>query len=898
MNNDQRPDPDQILQALQSEELSNGKSQLRVFLGMSAGVGKTYAMLKAAHQKLAEGVDVVIGVVETHGRKDTLALVDGLPIIPLKKIDYRGTQIEEMDLEAIIKHKPQLVIVDELAHTNAPGLRHEKRYQDVYELLDTGINVYTALNVQHLESRKDSVEGVTGISIRETVPDGILDRANLVELVDIAPTELLKRLKEGKIYLGDKAHRAAENFFKEDKLTALREIALRMTAERVDQDLQKFTSVTSSSQNWKASEKLLVCISHSPFSERLIRSTRRLAYNLEAPWIALYVDTGLNLNDDDQAQLVKNLNLARELKAEVITTTDTDVAQTIQRICHQKSVTQVILGRPTRRWFRNLLEGGSLIKKLIRESPDLDVHVIRQDTEKIVRPQLSNEIKYYQPKPYLSHYGYVFLILAMTALLGFFLKDILGYKSVGFFFLLSVIVIGTFSSISAVAIAALTSALAWDFFFIPPYFTFAISNPDDILMTISFFVVAIITGFLTHRIRSREFLIRERENRTNILYEILQEITRSKSISEFLPTVLHRIGHLLDSQCAVALKNNSGQLDFSSLTLNNSNLAEKDQAVAKWCYENKKSAGWSTDTLSQSQFYFIPLNGLSESVGVFIFQANKQKRKLDLSQDNLLHSIVKQLGISLERHFIKERLKESQRLKDSEQLHQTLLNSISHEMRTPLTAILASSTALENEQMTGGNQYIKNIAHDLHESSERLNQVIENLLDMSRLDSGAMTLKLEWHDFNDLIHVVIQKLSKRLRQHKMEVQYPEDLTLVKIDFRLMEHAISNLILNAVMYTPIGSVIKVFIEKSKTELILHIQDNGSGVPSEYADKIFEKFYRVPGSPTGGTGLGLSIVKNIIELHKGHIRYENNIPHGAKFIITLPLEKVPHVPTEAE
>ena len=896
MSNRERPNPDDLLRVVNNEELNEHVGKLRVFLGMSAGVGKTYAMLKAAQQKLSEGVDVIVGVVETHGRSETAALLEGLPTVPMRKIEYRGTTIQEMDIESILKKKPELVIVDELAHSNAPGSRHEKRYQDVYELLDAGIDVFTALNVQHLESRKDSVEAITGISIRETVPDGILDRANLVELVDIAPSELLKRLREGKVYLGDKAEAAAQNFFKEDKLTALREIALRMTAERVDQDLQKFVSIRSDGPAWRTSERLLVGLSHSPYSEKLLRATRRLAYNLEAPWIALHVDTGITLNDEDQAQLVKNLNLARELKAEVITITDLDVASAIQQICRRKNVTQVIVGRPTRRWFRDLLEGGSLIKRLMRESLDLDIHILRQEGEYRVRPRLTDEVLYYRSQTGLIKYWFTLWAVLGTSFMGGFLNEFLGYKAVGFFFLLSVIVIGMFGSLGAVVFAAFLSALIWDFFFIPPSLTLTISKADDILMCVSFFVVAVITGFLTNRIRFHEKVIREREERTSILYEVLQDITSSTEKSEFLKKVLERIGHLLDADCGVLLKSPAGTLDFGEAKAYGIWLDEKDQAVAQWCFDNQKRAGWSTDTLAQSRNYFLPLKGLSETVGVFIFQARKKKRKLDLEKENLLLSIIRQLGVSVERHFLTKRLAESQRLQDSEKLHQTLLNSISHEMRTPLTAILGTASALENEEMTGGNQYVKNVARELQDAGERLNRVIENLLDMSRLNSGVMSLRMEWHDFNDLLGVVTKKLARALVKHTIKIQFPDDIPLVRIDFRLMEHAISNLLMNAVMYTPPGTEIRASLRKVDSKFIFELEDNGPGVPEDSVPKIFDKFYRVPGSPTGGTGLGLSLVKSIVELHGGSVRFENVAPHGARFVIELPSENPPEGPEE--
>lgn len=898
MNSDNRPDPDALLSALDQEEKNQKQGKLRIFLGMSAGVGKTYAMLRAAHQKLTEGVDVVVGIVETHGRPETVALTEGLPFIQRKKVEYRGTTLDEMDLEEILRRQPELVVVDELAHSNVPGSRHEKRYQDVLEILDANIDVYTAFNVQHLESRKDSVEAITGIPIRETVPDSMLERASQVELVDIAPSELLKRLKEGKVYLGDKAERAAQNFFKEDKLTALREIALRMTAERVDQDLQRFVSIRAEGSPWQTNERLLVAVSHSPYSEKLIRATRRLAYNLEAPWIALHVDTGLSLNDSDQAQLVKNLNLARELKAEVIATTEVNVPSAVKRICRVKNVTQVVVGRPTRRWFRDIIERGNLLERLVRESLDVDVHIIRQEGASLIRPSLIDELSYYRSKTGLLKYWYTFCSIVGVGFIGAVLNGFIGYRAVGFIFLLAAIVVGMFGSIGAVFFAACMSALMWDYFFIPPRFTFAINNTEDFLMCIAFFVVALITGFLTHRIRFHEKVMREREERTNVLYEVLKDIANATEKSDFLAKVTERVGALLNASCGVVLKTELGKLEFEDAKSYAVRLNEKDQAVAQWCYENKKSAGWSTDTLSQAPALFLPLKGTSETVGVFVFQPSKKSRKLDLEKESLLFSIVRQLGVSIEKHFLTKRLAETQRLKDSEELHQTLLSSISHEMRTPLTAILGAASALESDELTGGNKYVKEVASGLHDAGDRLNRVIENLLDMSRLNSGVLSLKLEWHDFNDLLSVVVKKLEKLLAQHKIQINFLEEVYLVKMDYRLMEHALSNLILNAAIYSPTGTVIKITQKKTDSHFVVEIEDQGLGIPEESKSKIFDKFYRVPGSPTGGTGLGLSIVKSIVELHKGMVDVRNIMPHGACFVIELPLEVQPKVPGEIE
>lgn len=888
-------DPDALLKVINEDEVARSSAKLRIFLGMSAGVGKTFSMLKAAQQKKNEGVDVVIGITETHGRTETSSLLEGLEIIPRKKIIYRDTILEEMDVDAILKRKPDLVIVDELAHTNIPGSRHQKRHQDVLELLDHGIDVYTALNVQHLESRKDAVEAITGIKIRETVPDSILERAGQVELVDIAPIELLKRLKEGKVYLGEKAVKAADSFFKEDKLTALREIALRITAERVDQDLQRF-SASKDATPWQTNERLLVAISHSPYSEKVIRATRRLAYNLEAPWIAVHVDTGIHLNDKDQAQLVKNLNLARELRAEVITIADTDLPETLKRICRQKNVTQVIVGRPTRRWFRDVLEGGSLLEHLVRESLEVDVHVIRQDQTGQYRPSLKSELSLYKTNSGLAKYWNTFWFLIGMTLVGVLMEPFVGYRTVGFIFLLGVLIVGLFGSLGAVLLSAILSALIWNIGFIPPRFTFVISQPDDMILCVVYFVVALITGFLTNRIRFHEKLMREREERTSVLYQVLQDIANSQDKKEFIKKVNERVGNILNGQCLVILKSRDSQLDFELQGQDSARLDEKEQAVALWSFQNQKMAGWSTDTLGQSRALYIPLRGANESVGVFSFRPERKIRKLGPDQENLLNSVTQQLGISIERYFLSRRLQEAQRLKDSEVLHQTLLNSISHELRTPLTAILGSAAALESELVH--DPYVKSISANLTEAGHRLNRVIENLLDMSRINSGVLSLKLEWHDLNDLIGVVLKKISKSINGHSVKVEIAPDVGLLKIDFRLFEHAISNLLLNAVQYSPVNSQILIRGFRENSRLKISIEDQGPGVPDDSVSKIFDKFYRVPGSPPGGTGLGLSIVKGIVDLHKGNISYQQNSPMGSKFIIDLPWEEQPQIPREFE
>lgn len=888
MTRDERPDPDALLRAFHAEESAKQTGRLRIFFGMSAGVGKTFAMLEAARQKISEGVDVVVGVVETHGRRETMALLEGLPVIPRKKIEYKGTVLEEMDIDAILSRKPEVVLVDELAHTNVPGSRHPKRYQDVIELLDAGIEVFTAVNVQHLASRKEAVEQITQIQIREVVPDTILERASQIELVDIAPVDLLKRLKEGKVYLGEKAELAAQNFFKEDRLTALREIALRLTAEKVDHELQRFTEVRGAASPWQTNERLLVAVSWSPYSERLIRATRRLAYNLEAPWIAVYVDNGRTLNDADQTQLTKNLNLARELGAEVVTTTDTDIAEALKRISRQKNVTQILVGRPTRRMVKDMIEGGTLLDRLVRENGEIDVHVIRHEGVQTYQPPIW---EHFRLTSGFIQYWNVFWFLFGTGFVSGLLDPLIGYRAVGFIFLLAVLVVGLRGSRGPVIFAATLSALSWNFFFIPPRFTFVISEPEDFIMCVAYFVVAVITGFLTSRIRLHELLMRDREERTNILYEILQTITASREKREFLTKIMRRLGEMLDAECGVVLKSKEGKPDFTPKPYS-PNLGEKERAVATWAFSSQKMAGLGTDTLSEADSLYIPLQGASEFVGILSFTP-KKKRKLHPEQENLLFSVAKQVAISLERHFFETRLRESQRLEESEKLHQTLLNSISHEMRTPLTSIMGAATGLDEKGAAENPQYVKALAGQLLEASDRLNRVIENLLDMSRLNSGVLSLNLDWHDIRDLVGVTIQKLGRNVSQHKVLMDLPDSIPMLKIDFRFMEHALSNLILNAVTYSPAGKVVRISADTFENKVRLFVEDEGPGIPKEFLEDIFEKFYRIPGTPTGGTGLGLSIVRSIVEAHHGTVRAENRAEGGARFIMELPRDEMPDV-----
>jgi two-component system sensor histidine kinase KdpD len=889
-----RPDPDELLAAIKKDENKLGSGRLRIFFGMAAGVGKTYAMLRAAQDRLKEGVDVVIGTVDTHHRAETDMLLTGLPVIARKRIAYKGTTLEEMDIDAVLARHPQLVLVDELAHTNIPGSRHPKRWHDVAELLDAGIDIYTTVNVQHIESRKESVESIAGIKIRETVPDSILERACQIILIDITPAELLKRLHEGKVYFGDMAEVAIRNFFQEDRLTALREIALRLTAEKVDNELQDMITVRESDAVWKTTERLMVAVSHSPFSEGLIRATRRLAFGMEAPWIGVHVDTGIVLSDQDRATLAKNLSLVRELGGEVISTADLDIAQALRRIAHQRNVTQLIVGRPARRRFRDLLHGGTVLDRLVRESGSFDVHVLRQETKKGVAPKGHSRIEH---KSGMYIYGLIISALAAVALIDSLLLPYIGYRAVGFIFLLMVLVMGVFVSIGPILVAAAMSVLVWDFFFIPPYGSFRISAPEDIAMCGAYLFVAITTGTLTNRIRKKERMLRLREERTQVLYDIVRTMASGYSRQEFMSLTAERLGAILDGECSIASSNQDGKLERQTFPSREWCRVEREWAVAQWAFEHGKQAGWSTDTLPSADGIYIPLRGTSETVGILAYHPRGKVRLLQ-EEDNLLSTVARQLAISLERELLQERSQQAKRLAESEKLYQTILNSVSHEIRTPLTTIIGFSSALRSDQLNSDAGSRRQILDELSDSAERLNNVVTNLLDLSRLNSGMLSLKKDWHDINDLIAVVLDELQKTLSDHPVATKSSENLPLIRIDFNLFKQALINLLSNAAAYSPSGMAIELEIMAVESILFLKITDNGPGVPVESLPHLFDKFYRVPGSPSGGIGIGLAIAKEIIEMHGGIIEAANAPERGACFSIKLPIEKQPEIPKESE
>lgn len=875
MSEEDRPDPEALLHVIKLLEEESKGGKLKIFFGMSAGVGKTYAMLEDARERKQEGTDIVIGLINTHGRKETDALTVGLPTIPEKSVNYKGSTFTELDIDAILKLRPQIVLIDELAHTNVPGSRHSKRWQDVIEILDAGIDVYSTLNVQHIESRKDLVEEITGIVIRETVPDSILERASQVELIDITPIELLKRLKEGKVYLGPQSEIAAKNFFQVDRLTALREIALRFTAEKVDHDLHVLLPSQEKSGIWRTSERLLVAVSHSPHSQRLIRTARRYAFILDAPWIALNVDNGRKLTDKDSEQLVKNLALAHELGAEIVTATDTDIGKAMQRIAKQKNVTQIIVGRsPRRNFFKNLFAPSSLIDLLNEESSDIDVHLIRQENH--IPPQTS-KLNIGFTSPTKDYWWTTAFTLGISGICDW-LSPLINYEVAGFIFLLSIVGFSLFFSGGPLVLSAVLFSIIWGFFFIPPWETF---SGMHLALFISFFAIAIVLGILTDRVRKREQLLRRHDEKMRILYEIVREIATAPFSKDLFLSICHRLNYLLNGKSEIILKEIDGGLNLGCATnlLND----EKEKAVAKWVYDNGKMAGRSTDTLSSVKNFYIPLRGSKEVVGVLVFQPTKT---LNSEEINLLQTICQEVANYVERAYGEEKDRKAQYKSQVEKIQHAILNSISQEFRSPLYSIKGAARELKNPELTKDIALHSRKIQQIEDSSNNLSRIIDNVLTMSRLTSGFLKIKKDLHDIHGLIDACLINLEKNLGKHIVKVEVADNVPRIYFDFSLMELLLCNLLMNAVEYSPPGKLIVVASKLEENSVLLSVADEGQGIPAESIHLIFDKFYRVPGTEATGMGLGLSLVKTIVDLHGAKIEVHNRPAGGLEIVIHMP------------
>ncbi len=884
--NNKRPDPDALLSRVKAEEQKKSRGKLKVFFGASPGVGKTYAMLEAARAQKAAGVDVAVGIVETHGRRETASLLEGLEILPALSVEYHGTQLREFDLDLALKRKPRLLLVDELAHTNAKGTRHPKRWQDVLEILDSGIDVYTTLNVQHLESLNDIVARITGVVVRETLPDSVLEEADEVELVDLPPDDLLKRLAEGKVYAPEQAQRALKNFFRKGNLTALREIALRRTADRVNDQVQDYRKDQAITQTWATSERLMVCVGPNPASAGLVRTTHRMAKGLKSEWIAVTVETPAPaLSKEARAQAVAHLRLAEQLGAETATLSGQNFAEEVLNYARERNVTQIVIGKPSASLWRRILKP-SPVDLLLRDSGEIDIYVTQSGTEKNSTPARPLPgTKPLDPFPYL---GAVLSVLASTGL-AWLLFPHVDLANLIMVYLLGILAVSSRLSLGPSTLASFLSVIAFDFFFVPPRFSFAVSDTQYIFMFLVMLLVGLSISNLTVRVRRQAKLSRLRERRTAALYALSRELAGNRGTQELLRIAVNHIAEVFESDVIALLPDDHGRLEVQCGSREDFTLSAKEMGVAHWSYDLGQVAGRGTDTLPASEALYVPLLASGEPVGALGVKPRDPERLFIPEQLHLLEAFAHQSALAVASDRLEQKQKQTQVLMETEKLRSSLLSSVSHDLRTPLAAIAGSASSLLENRKSMDQKTQDELLENIFGESERLNRLVNNLLEMTRLESGAIRAKKEKTHINEIIGSALGRLEKQVGSRTVEIRARQDLPAVPMDGLLIEQVLVNLLDNALKYTPDPSPVELSVGMEGAWMTLKVFDRGPGLNEEDLAHVFDKFYRGQAQRlAGGTGLGLSVCKGILDLHEGKIEAFNRPGGGAVFQFSLPLE----------
>ena len=894
MSND-RPDPEALLARVKAEEARQHRGKLKIFLGAAAGVGKTYAMLEAVREQKADGVDVLVGCVETHGRAETDALLQGLEILPARMVDYRGTALRELDLDAALARRPALILVDELAHTNAAGLRHAKRWQDVVELLDAGIDVYTTVNVQHLETLNDVVAKITGVVVRETVPDSVFEQADEIELIDLPPDELLERFKDGKVYIPEQAQEAVKNFFRKGNLIALRELALRRTAERVDAQMRVYMHEHAIGKAWPTVERLLVCISPGPESARLVRAAKRMADRLGAPWVAAYVETPaqLRLPAEVRDRVTQTLRLAEQLGAETVRLPGEKMSEAILGFAHDRNVTKIVVGKPRRRlWTRILI--GSIVDALVQGSGDIDIYVISAEREQHGAPPAPRARRAI-PSDW-APYGWATAVVALATGAAWLTLPFFELANLVMVYLLGIVVVATRYGQGPSLVASILSVAALDFFFVPPVFTFAVSDVRYLFTFVVMLVVGLVTSGLAARIRTQAEAARLREQRTAALYAMSRELASTRGVDQLLIIAMRHISEVFRSQVVVLLPGAGGALvcaDGGQFALDSNELG-----VGKWVHEHHQPAGLGTSTLPGAAALYLPLQAPRGPVGVLGIRP-ADPHSLDApDQLHQLETFANQTALAIERAQLADEAQQAQVRMETERLRNSLLSSVSHDLRTPLATITGAATTMLENGAKLNDRTRQGLLESVREEADRLNRLVQNLLEMTRLESGALQLRKEWHPLEEVIGAALGRLGKELADRRVDTRVPPDLPLVPIDDVLIEQVLVNLLDNAVKYTPGGSPIRIIATSTGEAITVEVADHGPGLPRGEEDRVFEKFYR--GMPGGrGAGLGLAICQGIVKAHGGNIWAQNLPEGGVAFLFTLPLAGKPpaSVPADA-
>jgi two-component system sensor histidine kinase KdpD len=888
MSDSKRPSPEEFLARARAEEERLSRAKLKIFFGACAGVGKTYTMLVDAHERKRAGADVIVGLVETHGRRETEALLEGLEAIPRRTIEYRGTRLQEFDLDAALARKPALVLLDELAHTNAPGSRHRKRWQDIEELLAAGIDVYTTLNVQHIESLVDVVADITGVVMRESVPDSIVERADEIELVDLPPDDLLQRLREGKVYLPEQAEWARENFFRKPSLIALRELALRQTAQRVDAQMEFYRRTEGIAAPWAVRERMLVCIGDPAQGVRLVRAARRLAGALRADWIVVHVETPGQLLESrsDRDYLVGVLDFAFEMGAETQLLTGLRVRDEILAFARARNVSRIVIGQSRRPPWLEMVRR-SLASELMRGA-DADVWVIRGEEE----PDRAEPQR--RPRQPIAWRGYpgTALIVALCTGVATVMNRTFELPNLAMVYLVGVVVTAMAFGRGPAIAASILGVAAFDIFFVSPRYTFQVADTQYLVTFAVMLLVAVVIGTLTSRLREQLGLARREQRRTAAQYRLSHELAARSTLREILGAAVDRIAEIMEGKVAILLPDEGGRLAVVSGDGSLFGGGEHERAVAQWAFDNGKTAGLGTQTLSGARGRHIPLVGASRVLGVLAIQPRHASRLRDPDTTRIIDALVSQTAVAVERSSLAEAAERARTEAETERARSALLSSVSHDLRTPLAAITGAATSLLEDKAALPEATRRDLAETIADEAGRLNRLIGDLLEMTRLESGALRVRKEWHSLEEVVGAALSGLEAQLRDRPILVDIAPDLPLVPLDDVLFEQVVRNLVENSDRYSPKGQAIELSARIEEKQLRFTVADRGPGLLPGEEQRAFEKFYRGPDSTDRyGAGLGLAICKGIVEAHGGRIGGTNRPGGGAEFTVWLPVEGEP-------
>jgi two-component system sensor histidine kinase KdpD len=884
---DRRPDPDALLARVKEQEARAKRGKLKVFFGAAAGVGKTYAMLEAAREQREDGVDVVIGYVELHGRPETEALLKDLEILPRRAVEHRGATLHEFDLDGALARRPALLIVDELAHTNAPGARHAKRWQDVAELLDAGIDVYTTVNVQHVESLNDVVAKITGVVMRETIPDSVFEQADEVELIDLPPDDLLQRLKEGKVYLPAQAHEAVDHFFRKGNLIALRELALRRTAQRVDAQMRLYRHEHAIERVWPTAERVLVCVGPGPGSPRRVRAAKRMADQLGAEWIAAYVETPAQLRLPPEARdsAIQTLRLAEQLGARTITLTGQTMSEAILAYARDGNVSKIVVGKPTRTLWQRILIG-SIVDALVQGSGDIDIYVIsggHEDATPIAPARRRATATDW------NGYAQAVAVVAVATAVSWMLFPVSELSNLVMIYLLGIVLVAMRTGRGPALLAAVLSVAAFDFCFVPPYFTFAVS---DVRYLFTFFVmlmVSVVISGLTVRTKRQAEAAQHRQRQTAVLYAMSRELASSRGVDQLLTIAVSHVVDVFRGEVAVLIPGADGALgpwaggQFAVDT--------NDLGVGRWVFEHRQPAGLGTSTLPGASALYVPLIGSAGAVGVLGVRPAERHAFDAPERLHQLETFAGQTALALERARLADETQQAAVRIETERLRNSLLSSVSHDLRTPLATITGAVSAILEEGSHVDAVTQRELLESVRDEADRLNRLVQNLLEMTRLESGGVQLRKELHPPEEVIGAALSRLGKRLADRRVTTRVPPDLPLTPMDDVLIEQVLVNLLDNAVKYTPPASAIDIIATATDRNLTVEVADRGPGLPAGEHEKVFEKFHRADPGEGRGAGLGLAICRGIVQAHGGRIWAQNLPGHGVAFLFTLPLGDAP-------